>query len=67
MDIEDGQIGRRVREIRLWRGMNLAAVAGLAGLSTSFLSMVERGQRPITKRVHLERLADALRVSPADL
>lgn len=67
MDIEHAQIGRRIRELRKWRGMDQAAVAGLAGLSTSYLSLIERGKRPITKRLVLERIANALRVSPVEL
>ncbi|HEY0692629.1 MAG TPA: helix-turn-helix transcriptional regulator [Kribbella sp.] len=67
MDFEYSQIGRRVREVRKWRGMNLEATAGLAGLSAGYLSRIERGQRAVTKRSVLESLARALRVSPAEL
>lgn len=67
MDIEDARIGRRVREVRHWRGMNLTATAGLAGISPGYLSLIERGQRPVTKRAVLESIARALRVSPAEL
>lgn len=65
--IEDAHIGRRVREVRAWRKRSLTAVAGLAGMSPAYLSMIERGERPVTKREVLERLANALQVSPADL
>ncbi|MCA1655831.1 MAG: helix-turn-helix domain-containing protein [Pseudonocardiaceae bacterium] len=67
MDIEHAQIGRRVRELRKWRKMDQAAVAGLAGMSASYLSRIERGERPVTKRLVLERIANALRVSPVEL
>lgn len=67
MDIDDAHIGRRVREIRNWRGLNLTATAGLAGISQPYLSMIERGLRPVSKRATLEALARALRVSPAEL
>ncbi|MEU4801370.1 helix-turn-helix transcriptional regulator [Actinosynnema sp. NPDC023587] len=67
MDIDDAQIGRRVREVRSWRQMNLSVAAGLAGISPGYLSMIERGLRPVTKRSLLEALAQALRVSPTDL
>jgi transcriptional regulator with XRE-family HTH domain len=67
VDIEHAQIGSRVREIRAWRGMNLSATAGLAGMSVSYLSMIERGQRPVTRHATLESLALALRVSPEEL
>jgi transcriptional regulator with XRE-family HTH domain len=36
-------IGARLRALRRWRGMSLAHLAEQAGLSTGFLSMVERG------------------------
>jgi transcriptional regulator with XRE-family HTH domain len=67
MDIDAAQIGRRAREVRAWRGMSLTATAGLAGMSSGYLSMIERGHRPVTKRTVLESLATALRVSPAEL
>lgn len=67
MDVEHAQIGRRALELRRWRNMDQAVVAGLAGLSPSYLSMIERGQKPVTKRSVLESIARALRVSPADL
>ncbi|MHA6619257.1 helix-turn-helix domain-containing protein [Pseudonocardia sp. DLS-67] len=60
-------VGRRLREIRLWRGMSLRAVAGLAGFSASYLSLIERGERPVDKRSTLEALAAALRVAPSEL
>jgi transcriptional regulator with XRE-family HTH domain len=67
VDFEHAQIGRRVRELRKWRRLEQKVVAGLAGLSPGYLSLIERGQRPVTKRSVLEALAAALRVSPAEL
>jgi transcriptional regulator with XRE-family HTH domain len=67
MDMKYTQIGSRVREIRNWRGMNLSATAGLAGIAVSYLSMIERGQRPVTRHAVLESIARALRVSPEEL
>lgn len=60
-------VGRRLREIRLWRGLSLRAVAELAGFSASYLSLIERGERPVDKRSTLEALAAALRVAPSEL
>ncbi|GAA1307460.1 helix-turn-helix transcriptional regulator [Saccharothrix xinjiangensis] len=60
-------IGRRVREIRSWRSLTVTEAAELAGMTTAYLSMIERGRRPVTKRSVLENLARALRVSPAEL
>jgi transcriptional regulator with XRE-family HTH domain len=67
VEIEDAHIGRRVREVRSWRGLSLEAAAGLAGMSASYLSLIERGKRPVTKRSVLEAIASALKVSPAEL
>lgn len=66
-DNEDVQIGHRVRELREWRGMTVTALAGLSGMSKQYLSMIELGDRPVTKRAVLEALATALRVAPTDL
>ena len=60
-------IGARLRTLRRWRGMTQTQVAGLAGLSPSFLSMVETGQRPLDRRSHIAALASALKVSESDL
>lgn len=60
-------IGRRIREIRSWRGTTLRATAELAGLSESHLSRIERGERPVERRSTLEALAAALRVAPSEL
>lgn len=60
-------IGARLRALRRWRGLTLAQLAGLAGLSTSFLSMAERGQRAVDRRSHIAAIAAALKVSEADI
>lgn len=60
-------IGDRVRRARRARGMTLQVLADLSGLSKSFLSMVENGDRHLERRQHLAAVADALNVSPADL
>ncbi|MCW2900465.1 MAG: hypothetical protein JWO67_2730 [Streptosporangiaceae bacterium] len=64
---DEATIGARLRALRRWRGMTLAQLAGQAGLSASFLSMAERGQRPLDRRSHIASIATALRVSEADL
>ena len=60
-------IGARLRTLRRWRDMTQAELAGLAGLSPSFLSMVETGRRPLDRRSHIAALAGALKVSETDL
>jgi transcriptional regulator with XRE-family HTH domain len=67
MDVTDSHIGRRLREVRSWRRLSLTAVAGLAGITPAYLSMIERGLRPVTKRAVLEALANALQVAPTEL
>ncbi|WNV83705.1 helix-turn-helix transcriptional regulator [Umezawaea sp. Da 62-37] len=67
MDVTDNHIGRRLREVRSWRQLSLTAVAGLAGITPAYLSMIERGLRPVTKRAVLESLANALQVAPTEL
>ncbi|MGH3834241.1 MAG: helix-turn-helix domain-containing protein [Pseudonocardiaceae bacterium] len=59
--------GRRLRELRCWRGLTLREAAGLAGLSFSFWGQVERGEKAVTSRRTLEAMAGALRVHPSEL
>lgn len=69
MDLDDDArtMGRRLRQIRYWRGMTLKVVAELAGISESYLSRIERGDRPVDRRSLLEALATALRVAPSEI
>lgn len=60
-------IGQRVRRYRTSQGMSLDDLAERAGLSKSFLSRAERGERRLDRRTHLDALADALGVSLANL
>jgi transcriptional regulator with XRE-family HTH domain len=61
-------IGTRIRYWRRRRnGMTQAALAGLAGLSQSYISQVESGQRSIDRRSTLVAIAGALHVSVSDL
>lgn len=65
--MDEVTIGARLRTLRRWRGKTQTELAGLAGLSPSFLSMVETGQRPLDRRSHIAALASALKVSESDL
>jgi transcriptional regulator with XRE-family HTH domain len=60
-------IGGRIREIRVWRGMTLKATAELAGITESYMSRIERNERPVNSRSLLEAIAAALRVAPSEL
>lgn len=68
VDAEDASaIGARARMIRRRRGLSLDVVAGLAGISKAYLSVLERGQRGFNRRGLLEDLAAALGCSVVDL
>ena len=60
-------IGTRLRVLRRWRAMTQTELAGLAGLSSSFISMIESGDRPLDRRSQIAALAAALRVSETEL
>lgn len=60
-------IGVQIRQRRKYRGLSLDALAGLCGLSKSYLSMVENGSRTIGRRSHLVRLAEVLHCSTDEL
>ena len=59
-------VSTNLKKTRLQRSLSQEALAARAGLSVSFISMLERGQRspPLDT---LERLAKALRVTPVQL
>jgi DNA-binding transcriptional MerR regulator/quercetin dioxygenase-like cupin family protein len=61
-----GSLGGRLRAARRRRGLSLREASGLAGLSVSHLSAIERGTRNISL-AGLQRLAVALGISVSDL
>ncbi|MFJ1461465.1 helix-turn-helix domain-containing protein [Nocardia sp. N2S4-5] len=65
-EIPPNDMGRRLREIRAWRGLSLEAAAGLAGISYGYLGRLERGEQALTNRGTLEAVARALRVAPSE-
>jgi transcriptional regulator with XRE-family HTH domain len=56
--------GVRLRAARLRRGMSQTALAGLARVSPAYISMIETGQRPLTRVRDVVALADSLQISP---
>jgi transcriptional regulator with XRE-family HTH domain len=60
------RIGKNVRTCRRDRGLTQEGLADLLGVSTSYVSLIERGGRnpPVTTMV---AIADVLGVSPAEL
>lgn len=62
----DAAVGQRIRLLRKERGLSLTTVAASTNLSIGYLSQIERGISSTSLRA-LTSLADALRVSIADL
>ena len=56
--------GVRLRTARLRRGLTQTTLAGLARISPAYVSMIETGQRSLTRVGDVVALADALKVSP---
>ncbi|MGH3709266.1 MAG: helix-turn-helix domain-containing protein [Pseudonocardiaceae bacterium] len=69
MDVDDDArtIGRRLRQIRNSRKKSLRVVAGLAGMSKSHLSEIERGECALDRRSEIVALANVLQVAPSEL
>ncbi len=68
MDIEDAwTIGARLRQIRNSRKKGLRVVAGLAGMSKSKLSLIERGEIALDSISEIVALANALQIAPSEL
>lgn len=61
-----GSVGEALRQIRQGRGLSLSDVAAGAGLSSSFLSLVENGRSDITIG-RLTRLLEFFQVSITDI
>ena len=57
---------RRLRRIRMERGLSQEQLAGLAGLDRTYVSSCEAGRRNATIRT-IDRLSRALEVDPAAL
>ncbi|WP_329792277.1 helix-turn-helix transcriptional regulator [Lentzea sp. DG1S-22] len=60
-------IGHRLRQLRNARRKSLAVVAGRAGISISYLSRLESGERALDRRSLIVALADALEVAPSEI
>ena len=59
-------MGTRLRRLRRSQGMSQGRLAGLSGLSKSFISTMETGQRSLDRRRDVARIAAALRVSETE-
>ena len=69
MDVDDDArtIGARLRLIRSSRKKGLRVIAGLAGMSKSKLSCIERGEIALDSISEIVALANALQISPSEL
>ncbi|MDW6058194.1 helix-turn-helix domain-containing protein [Streptomyces sp. FXJ1.4098] len=61
------RIGERLRSARRQRGMSLRNLAGLAGVSVGYLSMVENGRRLLDRSSLITAFAEALQIAPSEL
>jgi len=60
-------IGSRLRQIRNSQKKGQRVVAGLAGMSKSKLSLIERGELALDRRSDIVALANALQIAPSEL
>jgi transcriptional regulator with XRE-family HTH domain len=60
-------MARRLRRIRVARGKSQEVIAGLAGITKGYLSMLETGERPLDSLKLIVALAGALGISPSEL
>jgi transcriptional regulator with XRE-family HTH domain len=68
MDVDDAWMtGACVRMICRRRGLSQEVIAGFAGITGAYLSLLERGLGGFNRRGLLEDLAGALGCSVADL
>lgn len=60
-------LGGRLRTLRRRRGMTQEVLAGLCGLTSAYISMIENGKRPLDRYSQIMAVASALGVAPAEL
>ena len=59
---ENLSIGGRVRRERILRNLSLEDMSGFLGISPSYLGALERGKRPISRKI-MKRLHERLNIS----
>lgn len=60
------EFGKRVRELRLERGLSQEKLGQLAGLDRTYISSLEAGKRNVSL-VNIHKLAEALGVEAGEL
>ena len=58
--------GKRLREVRLEKGLTQEKLAAIAGLHINYVGSVERGERNISL-INIWKLAEALEIHPNEL
>ncbi len=59
--------GDYIRQRRVEQGMTLSTLAEKTGVSASYLSRIERGERSVPGLLLIQKVADALQIDPAFL
>jgi transcriptional regulator with XRE-family HTH domain len=60
------EFGRKVRELRLARGLSQEALAAAAGLHPTHISLIETGKR-VVRLTTIQNLAVGLKIQPSEL
>src|SRR5687768_17617530 len=60
-------MGERIKELRLARGLKPPDLARLAGVSSEYIRKLERGDFQRPSMAYLQKVADALKISIAEL
>ena len=60
------QFAKRLREMRLAKGLSQEKLGSLAGVHRTYIGMIERAEKNITLS-NIEKIAKALGKNPADL
>lgn len=67
MERDDLAFGEYLKKLRLKRGLTLKELAELSGISPSYLSRIERGERNVPHPRLFKKLAPALNLTPRQL
>ncbi len=60
------KFGKRIREVRVKRGLSQEALADIANVHRTYIGMVERAEKNITL-LNIQKLAKALKIDIKDL
>ena len=60
------KFGKKIREVRIKRGLSQEALADIANVHRTYIGMVERAEKNITL-VNIQKLAKALKIDIKEL